>query len=94
MKTPSASDRRSAALELGLHEQYLYQVLTRRRQLPGDKCPDVERVLGIPCEQLRPDIRWHRVADAAWLWHPAGRPCIDLVGPGREVGSESEAGSV
>lgn len=26
---------------------------------PG-KCPAIERVTGIPCEQLRPDIEWRR----------------------------------
>lgn len=32
----------------------------------------------VPCEDLRPDIRWHRVKDPAWPWHPKGRPLIDV----------------
>ena len=31
-----------------------------------------------PCEQLRHDVRWHRVPDPAWPWHPQGRPLIDV----------------
>lgn len=50
------------------------------RRLPADHCPALERAAHgtVTCEQLRPDVRWHRVPDAAWPWHPAGRPLIDV----------------
>lgn len=77
MITPTPSERQQAATLLGMHEQYLYQVLTNRRRLPAEKCPDVERVMGVHCEKLRPDITWVRIPDPAWTWHPDGRPLID-----------------
>jgi len=50
------------------------------RRVPADHCPALERAAHgtVTCEQLRPDVRWHRVPDAAWPWHPAGRPLIDV----------------
>lgn len=55
----------------------------RRRGIPAERCPDIEREtgrLGSPrfCEDLRPDVTWHRVPDTAWPWHPQGRPLIDV----------------
>ena len=80
MSNITPAERRAIATALGLHEQSLYQCLPRRRATPAEHCPDIERTRGgkLPCEQLRPDVRWHRVADAAWPWHPAGRPLIDV----------------
>ncbi len=52
----------------------------RRRGIPAERCPDLERASEgrHPCEQLRADVVWHRVPDAEWPWHPAGRPLIDV----------------
>jgi len=52
----------------------------RKRGIPAERCPDIERGSAgrAACEQLRPDVRWHRVPDAAWPWHPEGRPLIDV----------------
>jgi DNA-binding transcriptional regulator YdaS (Cro superfamily) len=49
------------------------------RQFPADKCPAMEQgVAGrVTCEQMRPDVRWHRIPDPAWP-HPEGRPLIDV----------------
>ena len=54
----------------------------RKRGIPADRCPVIERAVKarITCEELRPDIRWHRVPDPAWP-HPGGRPCIDVAAP-------------
>jgi len=46
-------------------------------------CPAIERATGVPVEELRPDVRWHRVPDPHWP-NPAGRPLIDVVA---EVGN-------
>lgn len=68
------------AATLKLHEQYVYQVLTRRRAVPVDRCHEFERALAgrVICEQLRPDVVWRRVPDPNWPWHPEGRPLIDV----------------
>jgi len=51
-------------------------------RVPQDRCPAIERASAgsVTCEELRPDVRWQRVADADWP-HPAGRPCIDVAAP-------------
>lgn len=77
---PPAERSRVAAL-CGLNEQYLYQCLTGRRSTPAERCPEIERASDgrVSCEALRPDVRWHRVADRRWPWHPKGRPLLDIV---------------
>lgn len=52
----------------------------RRRGIPMERCPALEAGTEgrYTCEQMRPDVRWVRVADAAWPWHPKGRPLIDV----------------
>lgn len=86
MSAITASERHAAAAAIGLHEQYLYQFLAGHRVPPPDRCPAIERELypKATCEQLRPDVRWYRVADPAWP-HPAGRPCIDVAAPSEET---------
>lgn len=51
-------------------------------RIPPDRCPDIERSTEgrATCEQMRPDVRWQRVADPDWP-HPQGRPCIDVAAP-------------
>lgn len=52
----------------------------RRRGIPADRCPALERASGgkHTCEGMRPDVHWHRVADESWPWHPQGRPMVDF----------------
>jgi hypothetical protein len=80
MAAISPTERAQAATKLRLHEQYVYQVLTGRRTAPLARCHEFEQAFAgrICCEQLRPDVPWHRVPDADWPWHPAGRPLIDV----------------
>ena len=51
-------------------------------RIPSERCPDIERGTEgkAMCEELRPDVRWQRVADPDWP-HPLGRPCIDVATP-------------
>lgn len=53
-----------------------------RNGIPADHCPALERESGgnFTVEQMRPDVRWHRVPDPAWP-HPDGRPLIDVAEP-------------
>ncbi len=30
----------------------------RARGVPAERCPDIERVTGVRCERLRPDVNW------------------------------------
>lgn len=78
----SAQARQKAARTLGLNEQYLYQLLTKRSRAPLERCAAIEQAFGgsITCEQMRPDVTWHRIPDPTWP-HPAGRPVIDVARP-------------
>lgn len=69
------------ARRIGARQQEVWNWLNGR-QIPGHRCPSIERAVQaqVTCEDLRPDIRWHRVPDPAWP-HPQGRPCIDVAGP-------------
>ena len=29
-----------------------------KRGIPAERCPDIERETGVPCEDLRPDVDW------------------------------------
>lgn len=61
-------------------------VIGWKGQIPAERCPAIERATDgrVPCEQLRPDVCWQRVADPDWP-HPQGRPCIDVAAPQRVV---------
>lgn len=52
----------------------------RKRGIPPVRCPLLERRTEgrFLCEQMRPDLHWVRIPDAAWPWHPQGRPLLDL----------------
>ncbi|WP_019573325.1 transcriptional regulator [Curvibacter lanceolatus] len=30
----------------------------RKTRVPSDHCPSIEGLTGVPCEELRPDVRW------------------------------------
>lgn len=51
-------------------------------RIPEKYCPDIERAKqgAVTVEQIRPDVRWLRVADSAWP-HPEGRPVLDVATP-------------
>lgn len=55
----SAIDRiglTALAAELSVSPQRLANWVGR--QVPAERCPDVERATGVRCEVLRPDVDW------------------------------------
>jgi DNA-binding transcriptional regulator YdaS (Cro superfamily) len=52
----------------------------KREGIPAEVCPDIERLTGVPCEELRPDLTWVRVKDKRWP-NPKGRPLLDVAAP-------------
>lgn len=30
----------------------------KQTRVPADKCPDIEALTGVRCEELRPDVNW------------------------------------
>lgn len=28
------------------------------KQIPAEVCPEIEKLTGVPCEELRPDVSW------------------------------------
>lgn len=35
----------------------------RKRGIPAERCPDIERATGLRCEEQRPDLQWNRDDD-------------------------------
>lgn len=31
----------------------------KRKRVPAEYCPSIERETGVPCERLRPDVAWN-----------------------------------
>ena len=52
----------SRALGLNSHMVAYQWVKTR---VPAERCPDIESLTGIKCEQLRPDVNWSVVRGTA-----------------------------
>lgn len=50
------------------------------RRPSHDNCAAIERATSgaVTCEELRPDLQWARIPDAAWQWHKRGRPVLDV----------------
>lgn len=71
----------SIARALGVHPVMVSQ-WAAGKQIATEQCPQIERATAgaVTVEEQRPDVRWHRVADAEWP-HPDGRPLIDVARP-------------
>jgi len=55
----------------------------RRGGIPAARAPALEQASGgrHTVEAMCPTVRWHRIPDPDWPWHPAGRPLIDVTRP-------------
>lgn len=85
---------RAFASRLGVPPPLLSQWMSsdKPRKVPRERCPSIERATDgrVTVEQMRPDVAWVRVPDAAWP-HPAGRPCIDVAAPAAQEVSHAAA---
>ena len=46
------------AKRLAVSPQAVFFWRTGQRKIPADRCPDIERLTGVRCEALRPDVAW------------------------------------
>jgi len=48
------------AKKLGISTQAVYQWIRGERQVPAERCPQIERLTAgaVRCEQIRPDVEW------------------------------------
>jgi hypothetical protein len=71
------------ALALRVSRAAVSQWFSKPCAVPMERCPDVERFSSgeLHCEVMRPDLQWIRMPDAAWPWHPKGRPLLDVSAP-------------
>lgn len=78
------------ARELGVSGPTIHEWVSLRRPVPPVRCAQIERATAgqVTCEELRPDIRWHRIPDAEWP-HPQGRPLIDVAVPQQAHAAEA-----
>lgn len=72
----------SIARDANVSRPYVWQIASGARPTPPACCPAIERATDgrVTVDQLRPDVRWARIADPTWP-HPGGRPTIDVAGP-------------
>jgi DNA-binding transcriptional regulator YdaS (Cro superfamily) len=49
------------AAQIGVPQSLISQWSTEVRQVPAERCPEIERATGgkVRCEDLRPDVAWH-----------------------------------
>lgn len=68
------------ASQVEAQPQLVWQWANGVKPVPADRCPPIEVASegAVTCEELRADVRWHRIADPDWKWHPQGRPLIDV----------------
>ena len=45
--------------------QFVSQMLRGERDVPAELCPIIERETGVRCEELRPDVQWAVLRQAA-----------------------------
>lgn len=46
------------AASLNISPPTVSQWINGVRQVPAARCPDIERLTGVRCEELRPDVAW------------------------------------
>lgn len=68
------------AAALGVKQPTVSEWLTGERPVPDTQCVELERLMEgrLHVEALRGDVKWRRVADAGWPWHPDGKPLVDV----------------
>ena len=78
------------AAKIGATQQEVWNWLNGQRDIPPSRCPSIERATDgrVTCEELRPDVRWHRIPDPAWP-HPGGRPLLDVAAPLKEAARDA-----
>lgn len=80
LKQAPRGTARRVAREVGVTPVTLSQWAGEVKPTPVERCPAIECSTSgaVTCEEQRPDVRWVRVPDPAWPWHPKGRPLIDV----------------
>ena len=60
MAIKSAISKAGGASALAVSLGVTPQVVTNwvKRGVPAERCPDIERLTGVMCEELRPDVNW------------------------------------
>jgi DNA-binding transcriptional regulator YdaS (Cro superfamily) len=51
-----AGNQTELALKLGRQKAAVSRWM--RERVPAEVCPDIERLTGVRCEELRPDVAW------------------------------------
>ncbi|MDP3139828.1 MAG: YdaS family helix-turn-helix protein [Burkholderiaceae bacterium] len=82
LSRPNCESMAAFARDLGLNTDQVRQWRhgTDGRRPSPENCAVMERHSSglMTCEDLRPDLEWHRVTDKAWPWHRKGRPVLDV----------------
>ncbi len=73
-----AAERRAVAIKCGVGDDYLYQVLTGRKNSPAELCIEIEKATSgeVRCEDLRPDVDWAYLRGTAPTKTPTDAKCL------------------
>lgn len=76
--------QQALARSLGITQPTVAEWKSGLRPVPLNRCPDIESNTAragevVRVEELRPDVKWHRVKDKSWPI-AEGRPLADFAG--------------
>ncbi len=61
----AAGSMQALASQLGVTKGAVFQWKLPNRKVPAAYCPTIERVTGVKCEELRPDVDWAYLRNAS-----------------------------
>lgn len=75
-----AGSQAALATAIGVSQPTVSEWLRGERPIPAALCCAIEDFTGglVACEELRADLCWSRIADAAWTANKGGRPVLDV----------------
>ena len=50
---------KALASAIGVPAQSVYFWRDGKRRIPAEYCPSIEELTGLPCEAMRPDVKWY-----------------------------------
>lgn len=68
------------ARKIGVSQGQVWNWLNRDGRPPLEKCGEIERVTGVRCEDLRPDVHWNRDAVGNVTGYTVSVPSVAAAG--------------
>lgn len=89
-----ATGQTALARMLGCTQGLVWHYLNGGRQIPPERCKDIERFTGVSCDELRPDIEWDRDHSGAVIGYRVKFSTAATVDPDPSTVESANAGAV